>query len=534
MSSRNPAESMLNEATAYLEQLHDECDPDSFRKTLARFPECAEQLTAYLAQRKQVDRLFDPLRTAINDSQPPEIDGYADLTVIASGGMGVVYRALQLASQREVAIKVIKDAQWLDSKQTRESLFYRFQLEALAMRDHENIVRLYHAGEVDKTPYIVMEYVEGGSLREWIHDKKLSLAQTVKLLHETASALSFAHQHGVLHRDVKPSNILVDSTHCTAKLADFGLAHIRPPSATNTASQTPYFHPPDDTEFNNKAACETTVVGTEPYFAPELFQRGVQHTIASDIYALGATLYEALHGMPPTVGQLKEHDQQHLPRALARIYKRCLATDPTARYASAEEVATDLAAFQAPREQAIAFVNMGRMLLIFAGLLALSGLAVQWLLSQATLTSWIWIAALSPYLFLFAMFHHTRLPAHLQSHDAKRQLWSVWLGSCGAVLVLSLAVQQQIPDLVSSLPLFYQMLAAICGASLIAMGANIWRGHYYLGGGWFVVVLLMLLTPTWSPLIFGLCGAICATVISSNTQFLMREYTGIDKKRREK
>ncbi len=273
--------------------------------------------------------------------------------VLGRGGMGVVYKALQRSPRRTVAVKMILDAE-LASERSRR----RFTLEAelAAKLDHPNIVPIYEVGENEGQPFLSMKFVCGETLRKKIETGELSISATagvgrtdyrdrqrtiVQLLIALSRAVKHAHEHGVLHRDLKPGNIIVDDEG-RAHLTDFGLAKLLVPDS----EQTP---PAGDT-------LPGTPVGTPGYMSPEQAQ-GLRLSAASDIYGLGAILYEMLTGKAPfragtpletlrlVLEQEPKDPRQLNPRVhkdLATICLKCLEKSPSRRYASAGELADDL------------------------------------------------------------------------------------------------------------------------------------------------------------------------------------------------
>ena len=237
---------------------------------------------------------------------------------LGRGGMGTVYRARHRKLGRTVAVKFLPD----DLKNDPE-FRARFEREAraLAMLNHPNIVAVHDFGEHDGECYLVMEYVPGGSLAKRI---PLPPAQAVPILIQVCDALSCAHQQGIVHRDIKPDNILMDGDR--VKVSDFGIARIlrQPPvTASNVA------------------------VGTPAYLAPEA-RAGASPDPRQDVFALGAMLYEMITGQPP-VGALDT-----LPAALDVVVRRALAPDPAKRYAGADEMKRDLEEAQHAGTEALA------------------------------------------------------------------------------------------------------------------------------------------------------------------------------------
>jgi eukaryotic-like serine/threonine-protein kinase len=257
---------------------------------------------------------------------------YAVAETLGSGGMAIVYRARDRELDRDVAIKVLAEQLAMDAE-FRE----RFVREAklAGSLSHPNIVNVYDAGEVDGRPFIVMEHVEGLTLAEELARRRRFHADAaVELMSQACAGLQHAHDHGLVHRDIKPRNLLLRPDGLL-KIADFGIA--RAVGGTQlTASGT--------------------VLGTAVYSAPEQAS-GEQVTTAADIYSVGAVLYELIAGQPPftfeslpelvlkqrtgRVASLSEHARD-VPPHVDQVVLRCLAPEPSARPVSADAVAHEL------------------------------------------------------------------------------------------------------------------------------------------------------------------------------------------------
>lgn len=263
------------------------------------------------------------------------VPGHEIFEEIAAGGMGVVYRARQLEPPREVALKMLLPAQGR-SEELRER--FRIEARAAAALEHSAILPVYAFGERDGLPWFTMKLADGGNLasrRAEFAGRFQVIAQLVEAL---ADALHFAHEHGVLHRDIKPSNVLFDRGD-RPFLTDFGLAKFM-----------------DDRAVSDLTATSSTM-GTPRYLAPES-TRGARHAIvASDVYALGAVLYELLCGhapfdaddLPTLLRRIVQEEplapsklRSDVPRDLEIISLKCLRKDPAARYASAGALRDDL------------------------------------------------------------------------------------------------------------------------------------------------------------------------------------------------
>jgi eukaryotic-like serine/threonine-protein kinase len=276
---------------------------------------------------------FEPLL------QPAAVRYFGDYELmgeLARGGMGIVYYAQQATLHRGVALKIIRSGHLATA---RELARFHLETQAAAHLDHPNIVPLYEAGEHEGHAFFSMKLIEGGNLAEWNLDRHSRdrdwLRQSARIVAKVAHAVHHAHQRGVLHRDIKPGNILLDPAG-DPHLTDFGLARlfISGPEATTTQ----------------------TIVGTPSYMAPEL-AGGTQATTAADIYSLGAVLFELLTGRPPVEGpnaldildQLKTTEppkpstlNREIDPDLETVCLKCLARDSSHRYLTAEHFAEDL------------------------------------------------------------------------------------------------------------------------------------------------------------------------------------------------
>jgi WD40 repeat protein len=262
------------------------------------------------------------------------ITGHEVIAEIARGGAGIVYRARQLQPSREVALKMLQPQQ-LGSA----DMIARFQVEAetVAALDHPAILPVYTVGVHHETPFFTMKLATGGTLAQRAATFQGDWRRIAELVASLADAVHFAHTRGVIHRDVKPGNILFDESG-RAFLSDFGLAKFEGATTTLTRS--------------------THVLGTPAYLAPEVAQLGAHAaTTTSDVYALGAVLYELLARRPPftsgsvtrllqdiaelTPPRVREHCAD-VPVDLDVVCQRCLAKEPERRFASAGELAAEL------------------------------------------------------------------------------------------------------------------------------------------------------------------------------------------------
>src|SRR6266571_1383054 len=208
-----------------------------------------------------------------------ELGDYELLEEIGRGGQGVVFRARQKSLNRTVALKVISLGQWASKAHLKR---FRREAEAAASLDHPSIVPIYEVDERDGSCYFSMKFVEGGQLDEVVRRTPMSIRQAVELIAKVARTVHYAHEHGILHRDIKPGNILLDAKG-EPHLTDFGLARLIESESTVT--------------------CTMEVMGTPSYMAPEQAAGGTTKVSkATDVYGLGAVLYQLLTGHPPFDG----------------------------------------------------------------------------------------------------------------------------------------------------------------------------------------------------------------------------------------
>src|SRR5438105_4104986 len=267
-------------------------------------------------------------------AMPTDFDDYELLKEIGRGGQGVVYRARQKSLNRTVALKVIGVGHWATEAHLRR---FRLEAEAAASLNHPSIVPIHEIRQRHDCCYYSMNLVEGGQLDEVVKRQAISIRRAVELIAKLARTVHYAHEHGILHRDIKPGNVLLDKEG-EPHLTDFGLARLVETESTVTRT--------------------TEMLGTPSYMAPEQANRNnAELTAAADIYGLGAVLYQLLTGAPPFVGRstyetvrlLLETDAKpprllnsKVDRDLSTICLKCLEKDPKRRYSSALALAQDL------------------------------------------------------------------------------------------------------------------------------------------------------------------------------------------------
>jgi eukaryotic-like serine/threonine-protein kinase len=372
---------------------------------------------------------------------PPESFGdYEILNELGRGGMGVVYKARQRSLGRSVALKMMKEAR-LSSESDRKR--FRAEAESVARLKHPNIVTVYEVGDRDGLPFIVMEYVEGRTLSQRLADGPLPPREAARLVAEVGRAVQHAHEQGILHRDLKPANILLsgmgkrgsgvngataltsDSGLQTPLVTDFGLAKrltTTPTSVRDWRTQT------------------GAIVGTPGYMAPEQATGRRDLTAATDVYALGAILYECLTGRPPFQAtnvmdaMMMVVEQEPVPprllvsgidRDLEVICLKCLQKPPESRYSSAGELAADLEAYLAGEALSSQPSGLGY---FFARLLREThhvGVLENWGLL------WIWHSLAT---FVLCLLTEVLAWSGVRDHMTFLILWTVGLIAWGTIL----------------------------------------------------------------------------------------------------
>ncbi len=263
-------------------------------------------------------------------------DRYQVLEVLGSGGTSVVYKAKDILLNRLVTIKILREQFARDEKFVSR---FRNEAQAVARLSHPNIVSIYDVAFAEGVHYLIMEYVEGGSLKEYIDQHgPLPVDETLDIFHQLLSALQHAHENNVIHRDIKPHNILLDVKH-NVRVTDFGLAV----TTTNLTNQT-----------NND------VMGSVYYMSPEQI-KGEQITAATDTYSAGLLLYEMLcHRRPFTGDSAVEIARQHLkgnvtpphklnpdiPTELSSFVMKAVRRDKQLRFADAGQMLAEFRAMQ--------------------------------------------------------------------------------------------------------------------------------------------------------------------------------------------
>jgi len=347
-------DSRLDAALAAYLQAVDRSDTPEREEFLAGFPELRDELALALDALEEIEGVAaemsvdTPSAAGINDPRPTLAPGsgaklgegqrvryfgdYELIEEIARGGMGIVYRARQVSLNRPVALKMILDSSLASKEAVRR--FHR-EAEAAASLDHENIVSIHEVGEHEGHCYFTMELLEKGSLAGDLASRVGDERGAAALMEKVARAVDHGHRRGILHRDLKPANILLDRKGAP-RVCDFGLARRE-----------------DAGDLTRTGA----VLGTPSYMAPEQAAgRSGELTVATDVWSLGAILYELLTGRPPHTGaspleivrSVLESDPARpgdVSRDLGTIAMKCLQREPEKRYSTAADLADDLQRF---------------------------------------------------------------------------------------------------------------------------------------------------------------------------------------------
>jgi serine/threonine-protein kinase len=462
-----------------------------------------------------------PEETDTVPNMPRRFGDYELLEELGRGAMGVVFKARQRSLQRSVAIKMLLRS---DLASGADLARFRAEAESAARLEHAHVVAVYEVGECDGVAYFSMKYIEGTTLAKLVSAGPLPDREAARYLVPICQAIHHAHQHGILHRDLKPSNVLIDRDG-EPHVSDFGLAK-RLPAMTDQGPA--------------KGLTMTgAIVGTPSYMSPEQAagSRGVL-SAASDIYSLGAILYEMLTGRPPFQGATHLDtlfmvlEQEPVPprllnrqvnRELEMICLKCLQKPADLRYETAAQLADDLQAFlkgepTSVRSSGLVY-HMSRLLseTHHAAVLENWGLLWMWhslaLVVLCSLTNWLYLRRVDtviPYLGLWvfglgtwaSIFWALRRRAGPVTF-IERQIAHVWAaGTLASISLFWVEMLLKLPVLTLS-----PVLAILAGMNFLVKAAMLSGFFYLAAAACFLTTVFMALVPDYGLFVFGLVSA---------------------------
>ncbi len=481
------------------------------------------QVADELARAVEIDATVDyaPAKVMATGQQDasgsgrPHIGDCELLEELGRGGMGVVYRARELGLARIVALKILRDPSAASAVDVAR---FRAEASAAAQLDHPHIVPVYAVGDHEGQPYFIMKLIEGQSLARRLADGPIPPREAAALLAPIARAVDHAHRHGVLHRDLKPSNILVDREG-RPHVADFGLAKRLDVDLDLTSSGA--------------------IVGTPGYMAPEQIGMGRGRiSPASDVYSLGAILYQMLTGRPPfqaasaldTIFLVLEQDplpprllNPRVDRDLELIALKCLQKPADLRYPSAAALASDLEAYlsgepisarsgrlttvvsRALREthHAAVLENWGLLWIWHSVVVLLLCLLTNYLQEQGIQSRgpylFIWIVGFSAWAAIFWWLRHRGGPVTF----VERQIAHVWGASMVGCFLLFVI------EILLGLPVLYlSPVLAVLAGMVFLIKAGILSGIFYIPAvAMFLTAGLMAIWPRFAVTMFGVVSA---------------------------
>jgi serine/threonine protein kinase len=451
-------------------------------------------------------------------AEPPRLEGFEILGTLGHGGMGVVYKARQAGLDRLVALKVILAGAHASPQEVSR---FRREAETVARLQHPNIVQIYEIGEQEGSPFLALEFVEGGSLADRLDGTPLPPRRVGELVLVLAQAVQHAHARGILHRDLKPANVLLTQDG-TPKLTDFGLAKRLDVERGETGTGD--------------------ILGTPCYMPPEQ-ATGQIHDLgpAADVYALGAILYELLTGRPPfkgatvleTLDQVRTHEpvpptalQPGLPRDLETICLKCLQKEPRHRYPSAAALADDLQRFlagEAISARSLTMVEHLARALTYDSPASLSlrswSTLLLWMASLPILTQvvlfllftgWpsypaicVWTCVLAVLVLDPLLLWPMRRPLRQVPRTYRRWIWSLMLARCTGFLLVPVVVALMRPGYdLAEFFLVFPLWIVLDGNYYLLTGSE--GGlSYPVAVSFYAAGVLMTLAPSISPLVYG-------------------------------
>ena len=444
-------------------------------------------------------------------------DSFGDYLLVCElgrGGMGVVFKAFEPNLGRHVALKMI-----LSGTLSGEDELTRFRYEAssAARLHHPNIVKVHRVGVHEGRHYFAMDYIEGPSLSQRLAKGPLPSREAARYLVTIARAIEHAHSQGILHRDLKPANILIGQDD-QPQVTDFGLAKQLATDSGQTRTGT--------------------LLGTPSYMAPEQAAGTKLLTPATDVYGLGALLYELLTGRPPfrgdttldTILQVLEQDptpprslEHRIDRDLETICLKCLAKNPRDRYPSAEALAVDLSRYLEGESIHARTLNLvdylgrtlershfdvefgryGNVVLWFAAIVGTMHLIKHFaMVHRASHLLWVLLHGIQFSLMLIVLYRY-RKAGLMPTSTAERLLWSVWVGYVITCSLTGAVVQHLFGWEVAYDGKLYPFFCVITGFAFFVIGSSYWGMCYAVAIVFWAASGLLLLEPTWGVLTFG-------------------------------
>ena len=466
---------------------------------------------------------------------PQRFGDYELLGEVGRGGMGVVYKAREAGLDRVVAVKMLLPGAVPDQEELQR---FRTEAAAAARLQHPYIVAVHRVGEVDGRHFYSMDFIEGVSLTQRLAEGPLPGRTAARYACGIARALHHAHQHGILHRDVKPGNVLVDADD-RPHVTDFGLAK----QYTSDSGQTR----------------TGSILGTPSYMAPEQAAGRKDLGPASDVYGVGALLYELLTGRPPfraetpldTMAQVIEVEpvpprllNPKIDRDLETVCLKCLQKKPRDRYRTAAELADDLDRhLEGDSIHARSFNMMDRL----ARTLERSQFDVEFR-NYATLLYWfaaivfvmhvikhvqivhgqpLWAVAgtqVAQFGLMGVVFWRYRKHGVLPTNTAERQMWSVWLGYLICCFLIAFAARAMFSEARLYDGVLYPFFSITAGMAFFVLGSSYWGRCYAFGVAFFALSGVMLLRLEWATLEYGVLWALVLLAIGRRLSTLGREH----------
>jgi len=464
----------------------------------------------------------------------PTPPGYEILGELGRGGMGLVYKARQRGLNRLVALKMILAGGHAGGTDLAR---FRGEAEAIARLRHPSIVQIYEVGECGGLPYFSLEYCPAGSLDRKLNGTPLPMREAAALVEKLARGIQEAHAKGILHRDLKPANVLL-AEDGTPMVTDFGLAKRLDVPSGQTQSGA--------------------ILGTPSYMAPEQAAGKVREIgPATDVYGLGAILYELLTGRPPfraatpldtLLQSLENHPapvrllNPQVDRDLETICMKCLEKAPAHRYPSADSLADDLQRFGAGEPISARSINIlermtrtlqrsqidagyeswGTILLWFAAIVFGTQIGVFAVIMTRQHEAIVHVTRNTQFVLMGLVMWRLRSPQLFVRTPATRQLWSLWVGfliACSAIGVVSQLVvrRERMFDV-----FHYPYWSVLSGFAFVAMGGSHWGWFYAFGGAFFALSILLAFLPLAGPFAFGFLWALSLTVLGLRLRKMAR------------